>query len=71
MTDNTQLTYTQASNELDAIVKKLQSTDCSIDELSKLTVRAKELLDFCKKKLTETDVELKKILADLTEEPSK
>lgn len=60
-----QQTYTQAVNELDELVKKMQSADCSIDDLSAYTKRALELLKVCKTKLTATDQELQKILATL------
>lgn len=60
--NNTKLTYTQAVTELDEIVKKMQDPECSIDNLSQYTKRAKELLDFCRAKLTATDQELKSIL---------
>ncbi|MBR1882982.1 MAG: exodeoxyribonuclease VII small subunit [Muribaculaceae bacterium] len=65
MEDNNTLTYTQAVNELEEIVKKMQDPECSIDNLSDYTKRSKQLLDFCRKKLTATDEELKRILADL------
>lgn len=60
------LTYTEAANELEQIVQKMQSPDCDIDQLSTLTKRAKELIDLCKKRLTATDEELKKILESIT-----
>ena len=46
----------------------MQSNECSIDNLSELTTRSLELLQFCKDKLTKTDEELKKIFANLTDE---
>lgn len=64
-TDNSQLTYTQASAELEEIVKKMQDPECSIDDLAAYTKKAKELLTICKQKLTATDEEVKKILAEL------
>ncbi len=59
------LTYSQAVNELEEIVKKMQSPDCSIDNLSEYTARSLKLLQACKTKLTATDEELKKILKEL------
>ena len=59
------ITYTQALNELEQIVKNMQAPDCSIDNLSQYTKRAKELLEICRAKLTATDTELKQLLADL------
>ena len=58
-------TYTQAITELEEIVKKMQSPECSIDNLSAYTKRSKELLDICRKKLTAADEQLKQILADI------
>ena len=46
-TDNSQLTYTQASAELEEIVKKMQDPECSIDDLAAYTKKAKELLTIC------------------------
>jgi len=62
MEENTNMTYAQAAKELEGLVQKMQDPNCDIDNLSAYTKRSKELLDFCKKKLTETDEELKKIL---------
>ncbi|MBQ3961653.1 MAG: exodeoxyribonuclease VII small subunit [Muribaculaceae bacterium] len=64
----TQLTYSQAIAELEQIVQKMQSADCTIDNLSDYTARSLQLLKVCKSKLTETDEKLKKILAELDEE---
>ncbi len=60
-----EMTYTQAVNELEDIVKKMQDPECSIDNLSQYTKRSKELLEFCKKRLTATDEALKTILQDI------
>lgn len=59
------LTYSTAIEELQKIVTDMQSENCSIDNLSDYTVRALELLKFCKSKLTATDEKLKKILEEL------
>ncbi|MCF0204489.1 MAG: exodeoxyribonuclease VII small subunit [Muribaculaceae bacterium] len=63
--EENKMSYSQAVAELEEIVKKMQSEDCSIDNLSTLTARSLELLKICKEKLTGTDTELKKILAEL------
>lgn len=60
--------YSSAIAELEEIIKKMQSNECSIDNLSELTTRSLQLLQFCKDKLTKTDTELKKIFADLSDE---
>ncbi len=62
-----EITYTQAINELEELVKKMQAPDCSIDNLSQYTKRSKELLDLCRQRLTTTDTELKNILEGMTD----
>lgn len=60
-----ELTYNQAVNELDAILRTMQSDTCDIDKLTAYTRRATELLKECRARLTTTDEELRSILADL------
>jgi len=62
MSKDKSLTYASALLELEENVSKLQSPQCEIDELCKLTARSIELLKFCKEKLTATDTELVKLL---------
>ena len=60
-----ELSYTQATSELDAILRNMQSDSCDIDLLTAYTRRATELLRECRRRLQATDEELKAILADL------
>jgi len=62
------MTYTQAITELEEIVKKMQSPECSIDNLSQYTARSLQLLKVCKAKLTQTDEELRKVLAEMSDD---
>ncbi len=62
------MTYTQAITELEEIVKKMQSPECSIDNLSQYTARSLHLLKVCKAKLTQTDEELRKVLAEMSDD---
>ena len=62
------MTYTQAITELEEIVKKMQSPECSIDNLSQFTARSLQLLKVCKAKLTQTDEELRKVLAEMSDD---
>lgn len=64
----TEITYQKAIGELEQIIQKMQSNQCTIDELSALTTRSLQLLTICKNKLTKTDEELKKILSQLSDE---
>ena len=63
-----QITYSKAISELEDIIRKMQSNECSIDNLSQLTSRSLQLLTICKDKLTKTDEGLKKILSQLSDE---
>ena len=63
-----QITYSKAISELEDIIRKMQSNECSIDNLSQLTSRSLQLLTICKDKLTKTYEELKKILSQLSDE---
>lgn len=65
MAEKKKQTYSQAIAELEKISEKLQQNDCEIDELKNYTSRSLELLRFCKKKLYETDEELKKMLDEI------
>lgn len=64
LTPVSELTYNQAVAELEGILRNMQSDNCDIDRLAALTRRATELIAECKRRLTTTDEELKKILAD-------
>ena len=63
-----EMTYNQAVNELDSILRTMQSDACDIDLLTVYTRRATELLDECRHRLTTTDKELQSILANLQQQ---
>ena len=56
--------YEKAMAELQSIVTKMENDELDVDQLSEQLKRAKELIKFCKDKLTKTDEEIKKILAE-------
>jgi exodeoxyribonuclease VII small subunit len=56
--------YEEALHELERIVSKMEEGDLDIDTLSQQLKTAKELITLCKDRLTKTDAEVKKILAD-------
>lgn len=58
--------YKQAVEELDSIVRMMQSPDCDIDKLSDYTSRALTLLKYCKEKLLKTEMEVKKTLSEFS-----
>ena len=59
-------TYTQAMQELETIVAKMQSDNCDIDALADYTKRAALLIKFCRDKLLKTDEEVKKCIESLS-----
>ena len=60
-----EMSYREAVNELDTILREMQSDNCDIDRLSAMTRRATELIAECRIRLTATDEELRNILASL------
>ena len=61
-----EMTYRQAVDELESILREMQSDNCDIDKLSAMTRRATELIAECRNRLTATDKELRSILSNLT-----
>ncbi len=60
---NTQ-TYEAAMAELETIVDKMERNELDIDSLCEQLKRAKQLIAFCRDRLTKTDEEIKKLLED-------
>ena len=56
--------YEDAYNELQSIVKKMEGEEMDIDQMAEAVKRAQGLIKLCKDKLTKTDAEIRKILAD-------
>ena len=61
---NKQPKYEEAFAELQAITHKMENDELDINQMSEQLKRAKELIKLCKDKLTKTDEEIKKILAE-------
>ncbi|MEE1207400.1 MAG: exodeoxyribonuclease VII small subunit [Muribaculaceae bacterium] len=60
-----ELSYRESMEQLEAIVKKLQSSDCDIDTMVADTRRAAELIKRCREKLVTTETELRQVLQSL------
>lgn len=56
--------YEEAVSQLEEIVKKMESGELDIDMMSTELKNAQQLIKLCKDKLTKTDEEIKKILAE-------
>jgi exodeoxyribonuclease VII small subunit len=63
-----QLTYSEALEEINTIIEKIESNELNIDDLSDNVKRVSELLKFCKAKLRATEQEVEEILNDFDEE---
>jgi len=59
-----ELTYAEAFDELRTIIESMQNDKCDIDRLAKMTKRASALIAECRNRLTATDEEIRKILAE-------
>ncbi|MBQ9215470.1 MAG: exodeoxyribonuclease VII small subunit [Prevotella sp.] len=59
-----EIKYEAALAELQTIVNKMENDELDIDQMSEQLKRAQELIKICKDKLTKTDEEIKKILAE-------
>ena len=61
-------TYTEAMKRLEAIVARIESNELDIDALGEQLKEAQKLIRFCREKLYKADTEIKKILAENSEE---
>ena len=59
-----EIKYEAALAELQTIVHKMENDELDIDQMSEQLKRAQQLIKLCKDKLTKTDEEIKKILAE-------
>ena len=59
-----ELKYEAAMAELQTITRKMENDELDIDQLTNQLRRAQQLIKFCRDKLTKTDEEIKKILAE-------
>jgi exodeoxyribonuclease VII small subunit len=55
-------TYQDAFEELQLLVRKMENAEIPVDELAEMLKRATLLINICKKKLTDTEEEVKGLL---------
>ena len=60
-----EISYTQAINEVESILAKIEDQELDVDELAGQLKRVSELIKICKKKLFTAEKEVEKILKDL------
>ncbi|MCL1850179.1 MAG: exodeoxyribonuclease VII small subunit [Bacteroidetes bacterium] len=58
-------TYQEAFEELQLLVRKMENAEIPVDELAEMIKRATLLINICKKKLTDTEEEVKLLLEKL------
>ncbi len=61
-----EITYTAAFEELKEIVDQLENDSISVDELTEKMKRATVLMKICRDKLTKTEEEVNKTIAELS-----
>ena len=64
MTKKTE-SYAQAYDELQKILGALDQGEVDVDDLSEKVKRAAELIDFCQKRLRETELQVKRVMEKL------
>jgi len=65
------ITYTEAVNQIEEILRKIENNELDMDELTKQVRNASELIKYCKSRLFETEQEIEKILDDIKDEEEK
>jgi exodeoxyribonuclease VII small subunit len=69
MAKSKEMTYSQALNELEKIVRGIESEEVDVDVLAEKIKRASFLIKFCKDKLRTAEDEVKKVLSDMEGNP--
>ncbi len=65
MTDTPVPGYAAALNELDAILRELEGSDVDVDHLAERVSRASELITLCREKISNAQVKIQEVTADL------
>lgn len=56
--------YEEAIKQLETIAQKMENDEYDIDQLAEQLTKARELIKMCKDKLTKSDEEIQRLLAD-------
>lgn len=62
------LTYSEAFEQLNDILEKIENGELDIDDLTSNVKKGAELIKICKSKLYDTEEEIAKILEDIEDE---
>jgi exodeoxyribonuclease VII small subunit len=66
----TEISYKEAVREIEEIIRKIESGELNVDELTSKVKRASVLLEICRKKLKLADEEISKIIEGMKEDTS-
>jgi exodeoxyribonuclease VII small subunit len=66
----TVISYSRAIKEIEEILRKIESEELDVDQLSAGVKKAADLLKICKSKLRDTEQEIQKILDDIDKDSS-
>ena len=64
-------TFEEATARLEAIVRRMEDGHLNLDEITSQLKEAKQLVKFCRDKLTKTEKEVNDILKDSSISPTK
>ena len=64
-------TFEEATARLEAIVRRIEDGQLNLDEITSQLKEAKQLVKFCRDKLTKTEKEVNDILKDSSISPTK
>jgi exodeoxyribonuclease VII small subunit len=64
----TEISYKDAVHEIEEIIRKIESGELNVDELTAKVKRASVLLEICRKKLKIADEEISKIIEGMKED---
>ena len=56
--------YEEAIKQLETIAQKMENDEYDIDQLAEQLTKTRELVKMCKDKLTKSDEEIQRLLAD-------
>ena len=65
MNDPATTGYAQALDELDGILRELESTDVDVDRLAERVARATELIGLCRQRIGQARLRIDEVIADL------
>ena len=63
-----ELSFSQAMEELESVLRRIEGDEIDIDQLGRELGRAAELLEICRKKIRRAEVEVQQIVETIEEE---